>query len=346
MTRSMIDANKAVFQGIDSFCRQRGVHLRNAGTPRWITSDHSGREFLMHADVLEILALSPRRKVATISWNGNNYLACTGFDAQSCGEDFPEIDIDGGHLTLALAAMQISPTATPDEVRNVIEVSDGASDADYPGHDQHYIASLFPPFRLLHNSEGLPSWNAMFRLALSECEIVSPWMSGELATILKLVSELDQGKIPYKVLCRSVHDVDPSSFFLAEYRCLEALFAFDSASKLAAALPTDVGWEKVAATLEDALGWHPREDGSLTALLSQALESDLRQVAKAINKYPVRDDDVSLSASRNIYWLRNSMVHYRPSQHEVVIEDYDWNVICMHMASIILDIYNCVMARK
>lgn len=346
MARSRVQSNVSIFAALDAHCRQRGIELSNAGKPRWISSQHAGRDFLMHADVREVLALSPRRKVASILWNGSSYLACTGFDPQAGAGDFDEVETDGGHLTLALSAMQIAPIGTLDEIRNVVEVSDKETDHSYDGHDPEYIAGLFPHFRLLSNNDDMPSWNAMFRLALSECAVVSPWMNDGLSKVLMLVSELDQNKIPYKVLCRSVHDVDPSSFFLAEYRCLEALFSFDSATKLAAALPTTIGWEKVAATLEDTLGWHPREDGSLTSLLAQALEDDLRSVAAAIGKFPIREDDPTASASRNIYWLRNSIVHYRPSQHELPLQDYDWNVICRGMASIVLDVYHRVVSSS
>lgn len=293
MSRNMIAANEAAFRSIDDYCRLRGVVLSNAGAPRWIMSGRHDKEFLRHGKIEHQVSFSPRRKLVAITLRSTTYILAVGFEARDEYDDLPEVPISGGHVTFAISELLIAPIATISEIRQIVEYSDKVSDPEYNGHSPAGITTLYPPLLLLENVCKADPWNLFFRLTLDECRYTSSWIDNTLLEMLQMVAELDGNKIPYRVLCRSIFDVDPTSFYLAEYRCLEALFAYSSAKELSAALSLSTNWSTVATALEDTLGWHPHEDGSLTKLLSLASEADLREICTLIGHFPQSGDSVT-----------------------------------------------------
>ena len=341
MARHMVGANAAVFSTIDEYCGRLGFPLENAGAPRWISSSHEDRDFLMHCQFVETVSFSARRKAAWVRHNGGNYLLAVGFNFDGDPEGLTEIEVRGGHLTTALVELSPTPLAEALQIKNIVEASDKTADASYQGHDPELIMSLFPPVRMFAAAEALSPWNVFFRLTLKECISTGHWLDSDLLRLLAIIADLDETRIPYRVLCRSIFDVDPSSFFLALYRCLEALFAYSSARDLVTAMKVSHPWSEVATILEDKLGWFPHEDRSLERLLSASVPQELHKIATAIDPEnpPTPTTDVVAMAARRIYKLRNSIVHYRPAQYAHDLHRYDWVVICRCMATIVLDVY-------
>lgn len=185
------------------------------------------------------------------------------------------------------------------------------------------------------------TWRVFFEICLSERANSGFWADENLLGTLRNLCELDPLKIPYRTLCRSVFDEDRAALFMALYRCIEALYAYSSASKLAASLGLEANWAEVAATLEDALGWHPREEGSLESLLEFASEYDLRLVWRALGEDDGGATAQNLAArtARRIYRTRNALVHYRPAHHAVSFDSCDWNRLCEAMAGMVLHVY-------
>jgi hypothetical protein len=266
-----------------------------------------------------------------------------GFDQSYIPPKGIEVDLDPAFLTVILSELQPRPNGTISQMRDIIEASDKDADPSYRGHEPDLITSLYPPIRIFATSEAenFSTWNIFFRICIEECEFGASWIAGSLAAALRTVCDLDPERIPYRVLCRSIFDGDPSSFFLALYRCLEALYAFSSAHDVVAALGITKQWSEVAAVLEDTLGWHPREEGSLVKLLSMAASSDLRQCLHALGDdvTKITEQNLAARAAKRIYWLRNSIVHYRPAQHKVHLDKFDWENICTAMVGIVMHVY-------
>lgn len=159
---------------------------------------------------------------------------------------------------------------------------------------------------------------------------------------------LDQNRIPYRVLCRSIFDSDKSSFFLALYRCLEALYSYSSSHSLASALDLKTSWDEIARALEDNLGWHPREEDSLTRLTKFSSAVDLKAILEEFSDLDLPEEFELLNnrASKAIYKLRNSIVHYRPAQHKIEMDTINWEKICRAMVGIVVDVYEAVFSGK
>ena len=350
MSRHMITANSEIFAALDRFCAMRGIALQNAGKPRWIASEPKHRHFLINATVGESISFSAGRKLARFDLATKSFLCAIGFDQETLASGSLELDLDPALLTVALYELQPRPIGPVSNIRQIVEVSDKEADPSYSGHSFEALASLFPSVRFFEapfrTSEQ--TWSAFFRTCIDECEFGPSWIEAALADTLRSMCDLDAERIPYRVLCRSVFDGDPSSFFLAQYRCLEALYAYSSAEPLIKALGLKQSWGEVATVLEDKLGWHPREEGSLTKLLGFASELDLRSILGATSQAAVVQEEANLAsrAAKRVYGLRNSIVHYRPAQHRLRTEAIDWVSICKAMAGIVVDVYYAVFTGK
>src|SRR5438034_1749124 len=104
-----------------------------------------------------------------------------------------------------------------------------------------------------------------------------------VGVVVNQLAVMDTDAVPYDTLCRSVLDLDPSALFLALYRCLEALYAHGLVRELSNTLKITMSWIEMAQILEAKLGWYPREEPSLEALLKHAAPGDLEAVASALN---------------------------------------------------------------
>jgi hypothetical protein len=215
-------------------------------------------------------------------------------------------------------------------------------DGSYNGHDFEDILGLYPTIRVFCSEDVTidETWRIFFLLCLSEARNAETWIDSSFADTLQGMAELPLLNVPYQTLCRSIFDTDPAAMFLALYRCLEALYAFSSARKLIGALSLSDDWAIVATALEDALGWHPREENSLMELVEYATEPDHRAIFSALAEtVPETSGDLAGSAARRIYKLRNDLVHYRPAQHEMNFTTIDWNRLCEATAAIVCFIY-------
>ena len=346
MSRFIIGANGKIFQSLDNFCKLRGVALANTATPRWIASQKQHRDFLINARVTDHLQFSPVRILARVVYSDNIYFCMIGFQQEKLQENAFENDLDPAILTVLLSELGPTPTASVAQIRNIVEATDKMSDADYNGH--HYIAvrDLFPTIRIFSLRPCPPSTsNIFFKACIEELTIGNSWVDEQLIRTLRTVSNLDEEHIPYEVLCRSIFDSDPSSFYLALYRCLEALYAYSSARDVISSLNLSNPWTEVAIVLEDTLGWHPREDSSLQKLLAGCATSDLLMFLKAlgIDCSESSDSDLRRQGASKIYWLRNAIVHYRPIHQSLHLSGFKWAELCNALAGIILDVYNAVL---
>ena len=346
MSRSLIKSNIRIFENLDRYCSSRGSPLANAGTPRWIASDRSHRDFMIHANLVEYVHLNSMRKIAVLEYHGRSVCCTVGFENVPDNFLLSEIEVNASHLTIIFADLGLRPKVSPFAIKNIIEISDKSSDPLYEGHSAEEIARLFPTVRafevdlLTHGS----LWKLFFQICIHEASSSESWIEEELATTLHVVSTLDENRIPYQLLCQSSFDGNPQSFFLALYRCLEALYAFSSAKKLTSSLHLQISWIEVATALEDDLGWHPKEDISLGQLLRTADNLDLTRIISLLNGGDTLTNrsDIAMNAARRIYKLRNSIVHFRSMNGQPDFRTYEWNKICQCMANIVCYVYHDV----
>jgi hypothetical protein len=203
------------------------------------------------------------------------------------------------------------------------------------------VSGLYPKIQVLSVADLLreESFKMFFLICLADRRRIEQWIDEQLATILNMITELSPAYIPYEILCRSVLDMDPSALFLALYRCLEALYAHTQTQRLMTALEISKPWAEMAETLEAALGWYPREEPSLEALLAHAVAEDLQAIAAALNDTIPAEARSEPYVAKRIYQLRNALVHYRPFHQKFPFKEVDWNRLCEAMALLVFHIY-------
>jgi hypothetical protein len=342
MSRNKIDANTDVFRRLDEYCGRRGEPILNAGTARWIQTQKTDadREFLVYSSKVQELLLSPTLRIGRFDHRNRSYFITAGFDFPEIPEELQEEDLTGGMLTAFLSEMTLRPVATPIEVREVVEVADNKA-AGYDGHDCTQIASLFPLIQVV-SSEILAdnnSSNIFLLLCLCDRRRYDHWIDEDLAAAIKGLSNLSTSAIPFDLLCRAVLDFDPSSLFLALYRCMEALYSREKTMALMNDLGIQKDWAVVAQSLESQLGWYPREEASLEDLLTHAKEADMNAAVSALNESVPEESKISSFTARRVYALRNGLVHYRSFRSLPYLSKIDWCRLCEAMVSVVSDVY-------
>lgn len=235
------------------------------------------------------------------------------------------------------------PVATPLQVQNIVIAQD-SRDAGYNGHDPKDISALFANIQAFSASDVSISDNPkiFFDFALSEARYTPNWVPQRLCDSLQELYTLELIGIPFDVLSRSILDYDPASLFLALYRCLEALYSRSGAERLRASLAISADWEAVARSLESELGWRPVEAGSLESLVRMGAQSEWKSISDAISPAipGTGGRDRAMTASKAIYKLRNSTVHFRPSTSAIILEKVDWDSLCCSMVTLISYVYS------
>lgn len=349
MSRNMVDVNQAIFSGLDSHCASQELSLKNAGTPRWIESRAQDRRFIKSAKLIDRVSVGPSRAILRFDLDGSTYFACQGLSQQIEISGVFFLEPEAGQAATLIYEARPRPISDLSIIRQFVEFSDKESDPSYPGHPAQGLLTVFPQLSIGKFPELIPeeTWRHFFLISL--CEVAgSSWISENLIHTLRAVCDLDPATIPYKTLCRSIFDTDPSALFLALYRCIEALYAYDSAKKVGKALKLDTDWSDIAVVLEDEIGWHPREEGSLEKLLILAEKHDLNGACTSLGATDLPEEHGALArrAAKQIYKTRNALVHYRPSHHKIDISKTDWARVCSYMSGIVLSIYFSVFITK
>jgi len=344
MSRFVKGANGAIFAHLDQYCSVREAPLANATKSRWIASLPAHKYFMRASVVRETAHFGEARKLARIELGSKTFFCTIGFDQVRGMAGAIERELSAAFLTVILAELLPRPKGTVSQIRDIVEAADLEADNSYNGHDPDLIATLYPTIRVFEIDRDPATWNVFFQLCIEECELGTSWIEAELASALRALCDLDVGRIPFRVLCRSIFDGDPSSFFLALYRCIEALYFYWDAQNVVSALKLKETWEEVAVVLEDELGWLPREESSLEKILGMAAVIDLKSALRSLgeNVEQISAELIVRYAARKIYWLRNTIVHFRPAQSKIRLEKFDWNSLCLAMAGMVVHVYDGV----
>jgi len=339
-SRQKIGANQSIFRRLEKYCNDRGEPISNAGTPKWIQTESKTRDFLVSARLVQKLDLSPSMKAARFDHEGRTYFTTSGLEILDPPIGLDPEELNGAILTTILSDLEIRPTARPIGIKEIVEYAD-KTQSDYQGHDSERIASLFPPIQVFSTElvEGEESGNVLFLLCLADRRVYDHWIDTNLADALRILATASATAVPYEILSRAVLDFDPADLYLALYRSLETLYAREKTLALKSELGIATDWVKLALLLETHLGWYPKEETSLEALLQHSNRSELLRLIGALGEKVTKGTNVPAFAARRIYALRNNLVHYRPFHRFQPTDTVDWCRLCETMANLVSDIY-------
>jgi hypothetical protein len=176
--------------------------------------------------------------------------------------------------------------------------------------------------------------------------LISNYLDGPVsfnATTMSALSNIfESGShlIPFHNLVQAVLSISWESAYLDIYRCIEQLYAFPRLNEFCRKFGLRHAVRDVAESVEAIIGWYPKDDESLYALLKLCDVPIVEQICEAfVDEYGVEHEQRCTTAARQIYKLRNMIVHYRPSHERVEMADEKWNSIVVSMAATIEDVY-------
>lgn len=338
----MIDAHKAIFSHLERFCEQRGQPLSKPGLRRYVSIVEPERNFLINLKVGTCLRFGSHRSLTHLYLPDDHYIALLGFDFEPSLATAVLDDLGAGKMICLLSEVLPLPVASPAEIRNIVEVGSMDDGGEYSGHAPSAVESLFPSIHFLRCNQPVDEdavWRIFLMICAQECSQGASWVEEDLATALLTLTDLNVPSLPYSAVCRSMFDADPRSLFMALYRCIEATYAYEATLKLASELGLSSPWHQVAATLDNVISWRPKEATSLNAVLRHAVESDLREVCNCLKVDVGSSSDISATAGKAIYKLRNNIVHYRPGIALDGHENIDWNRLCEILVGIVFHVF-------
>jgi hypothetical protein len=349
MARGKIVSNKKIFTDLYKFCKKNGVTIRNVSKGRWLETFEEDRDFITDAKLTDVLTFSARRHLVRFEFNSKVFVSSIGFDFPSVFFDDYQCEVHGGMLTALLGEVDVLPTGTASEIRDIVEFSSD-DDPDYTGHDIQSVCQLFPVIKFYNFGDDDESTvnSIFFQFCLDECRSGPYWIDDDLQISLRKIAILDNHNFPFSTIFRSIFDNYPSSLFLSLYRFLEALYSYDKYLELIEKLNLAQSWEEVSHTLEDVLGWRPHEEGGLISLFGMASETDLRSLIKSMgfDDSEIKEISIKSVAAKRFYKLRNSLVHFRPAHKNFDMKSVDWKDLCISTCNIVLDVYSEIFSRR
>lgn len=349
MSRNKKAVSKSIFDSLDRAVYAKGEVVENAGQVRWLSLNGVGDSFLIDAKIIEEIAFSNGVRLSLVKWRSNFFLFTVGLEGEISYFGVEEVDVDNSQIIFALYELKPRLNAGPYEIKNLVESGDVTHGEDYVGHSAESILGLYEPVKLYTLEDECDDIELFFFgicINIIRDNLIRTWMESELLDEIDVLMELRPVGVPYRVLSRSVFDVDPTSFFLALYRCLESLYSYSVSIDIKEKLAASHSWKEVSVILEEASGWYPKEDQSIGSLFKYVPASSAKDLFCSLSGKEGEQNETSIdwnvACARSVYRLRNSIVHYRPSHQQEDFSKKDWNKICKLMTGVVFSVYETV----
>lgn len=343
MSRSAKVTQAAIFDRLTQYAADRGLPVPNG--ERYIFLEEDDYNTLVASRRLQYVRFGRHQAAALIEIKGGELLALAGFEADELAQTrhTREVDVRPGLAVAMLDDLEVDPSAGPMSVLDVVAAA-SKSDPEYHGHELDRILGLYPRLRLLEIDSDAAGTMHFHANVLTACARQGAhgngWINVALAEELALLGEQRITGLPYEFLTRAVLDLNPTSLFLALYRCLEATYAYTKASELAQSLGLGKSWVEIARALGDTLSWYPRHDQALAAVLAMPTVAgdDLEALAVVLGRN-LGADAISTRVAAGVRELRNSLVHYGPTTRQVPVLNDDWNGLCIPLARVVGSVF-------
>jgi len=334
--------SKDLFDRLISRAAKEGVIIRDSDAPRYILPLDDGGDdaALMAKAKATTLILTRQIKLVQIEWEGKTLFSFFGL---SSNDDFPsgvaEVDLTPGTFALSVLKSNTHPTAPADKIRNTIE------EPEADGFDFESISKLFPTIYIYEVSRAHDFHQSKHRVLgsmLSKTYSDGPiLLDSDTTEHLTEIFEGGSKHIPFHNLLQGIPAISWEGLFLEAYRCIEQLYSAPNVKKLRDDIGSDLALYDLAALLEEHLSWRPKEADSLSTVLAFCDEAIVSSAYQTLNPGAQPDPDKLYSATaRQIYKLRNSIVHYRPDTPSITKNEAEWNEIIRAMLTIVQQIYD------
>lgn len=306
------------------------IDLTDSGA-RWIIRESERDSIFMAEAEVETLRLGRRLGTSILEHEGERIAVFAGLDGQLSLqlEGLAQRESSPALFQLAALSLDLKPTATTSEVRDVMEGRSNQAD-DYVGHDLKEIENLFQDLTYWNIDSNYIYTQDIHRLtgaAICKFNFETPLPIEEPLKILfeRIFRESDE-HLPYSLLLQAVLASFWQTQFVEIYRCIEQLFPAQKVLLLRKKLRSKRKLGDINLFLAESLSWRPHEDSSLMSLVDVCPQDLIDEFFIAFEMDHAAED-YRKSISNRIYRTRNSIVHYRSSDSLVKYSDERWQRI-------------------
>jgi len=257
------------------------------------------------------------------------------------------VPLTPGILTLAVleAGVRPSRTVTAAMIKDAVDDYYVGNDLGYDGHELDDVSSFFPSIVVYRAIDTLEFHRITERVLGSI--LVRTYLDGPIplepdtVSNLARVFEAESPLIPFRNLIQGILSISWENLFVEIYRCVEQLYALPRVGRLKAAITYAASARELATILEDHLSWYPKEEEAFRALVRGCDEALVSVICAGLTGGQSDTHDGRCDAAvRELYSLRNRIVHYRPAHELIVKSDADWNIIVRGMLDVVSHLYS------
>jgi hypothetical protein len=341
--------SSTIFQRLIDRAATDGTFIANPHEGRFVKRlSEADAELMAKADILETRRITRQMRAVMFEHNGQRFYAFFGFASASgiplqLPEGLVEIEPTPGMFGIAIIEAEILPRASPSGIRDIIE-ADNTGVEGYEGHDLSAVAGLFPPVVFAEADVNYHYTSRIDRVL--GAMVAANYLEGPIALVdstLNSARELftsGPDSIPFEIVLQGILSISWSGLYVELYRCVEQLYPVPRLSILTQKWASSDSINDLAELLRDSLGWRPREDESLIKLIAICPERIRNDLIAAFELKLEEENNSAEAAGRQVYSMRNGLVHFRGNTTIVQPHDKKWNDIVVAMIALVAETYS------
>lgn len=347
-SRSRKAMSKTLFQRLIDHAAIDGTIIAHADKGRFIRKQSGAdAELMAKADVRDKRSITRQMRAVMFEHDEHCFFAFFGFSSRpgqqlQMPDGLTEVDPTPGMFGIAITEAEVSPRATPLQIREIIE-SEYVGLEGYEGHELDDIVGLYPPVVFAEADANYFYTKSIDRVV--GAMVAATYSDGPIALTddaLKSIGNLFTAgpeSTPFENVLQGVLSISWSGLYVELYRCIEQLYPVPRLSELIQKWASTRSLNHLAELLRDSLGWRPREDESLIKLIAACPEPIIHSIVLALELDLDEKSIPAEVAGRQVYAMRNGFVHFRGRTNFVQPSDKKWNDIVIAMIALVSEIY-------
>ena len=335
MSRNMIEANKYIFELLAKFAKTSEIAVPVSDNKRCIETNTEDKEWLQEIKIINKQLILPNFQTASFEFKSQKYFVAVGWQSKQTidsDEVIEFVELNAGIVTALLFELRISLSheAKPLDIIDKILYDDPIN--PIIKYNYSLISDFFEPFSVYRIQEYSPFFETddidLIRIsgfyALKNSQLIALSFSRETLEKIEKVFFEGSRNIPYENLLVSLVSVSWKYSFLDIYRCIEMLFPLSYLEIFHKELKIEDSLLKFSADVEKYIGWKPKENEAINKLVDDSPEEAL-QLLREIKR--LLDGTEEGKCGDFFYKIRNSIVHFRPANESINLNDENWDML-------------------
>lgn len=335
-----------IFHRLIEHAKREGVDVANADKVRWIKRLNDDDAHLMaKANVAANRKVTRQIRAVQIEHEGRRLFAFLGMNLiETPTEGLACIDLTPGLFGIVVTQTDVKPVATGSEIREIIELQFQGADG-FDGFDLKFISDLFPPIFVYEADKNFEYTGNEIRVL--GAMIARSYEDGPIDFSNELLEKIcntfqnSSEYIPYENILQGMLAISWGGFFVELYRSVEQLYCVPKLEILTKEWRSELPHRELALLLDRILSWRPRELESLENLIGECSMPTKERLRQAF--CPTLGEEIEVGSeaiAKNIYGLRNSLVHFRTGLPVADRSDESWALVINSMIDVVTGTYD------